>query len=129
MPGRFLPPDHSQGDANTIGGYMAVHRRPAAFEGSDGYSYSVELAVDTTGDGANPYGAFILFLRWRRVGEQGVEGHLETDFLTAGATADEARAALGRLSLNEVKAHLERLIATGEERPKRKWWDVMREDE
>jgi hypothetical protein len=129
MPGRFLPPDHSQGDANTIGGYMAVHRRPAAFEGSDGYSYSVELAVDTTGDGANPYGAFILFLRWRRVGEQGVEGHLETEFLTTGATADEARAALGRLPLADVRAHLERLIAAREQKPARKWWDVMREDE
>ena len=34
--GQFLPADHSRGDANTIGGYIAVHSRPAAFEGSDG---------------------------------------------------------------------------------------------
>ena len=32
MSGRFLPPDHSRGDANTIGGYTAVHARPAAFD-------------------------------------------------------------------------------------------------
>ena len=34
MAGQFRPADHSKGDANTIGGYMAVHDRPAAFEGS-----------------------------------------------------------------------------------------------
>ena len=28
---------------STIGGYAAVHGRPAAFEGSDGFSYSVEI--------------------------------------------------------------------------------------
>ena len=38
MPGKHLPPDHDLGDANTIGGYMAVHARPAAFEGRDGMS-------------------------------------------------------------------------------------------
>ena len=39
----YRPPDHSKGDESTIGGYMAVHDRPAAFEGSDGFSYSVEI--------------------------------------------------------------------------------------
>jgi hypothetical protein len=34
---RFRQPDHSKGDASTIGGYAAVHDRPAAFEGSDGF--------------------------------------------------------------------------------------------
>jgi hypothetical protein len=43
---RYRPPDHSKGDESTIGGYMAVHDRPAAFEGSDGFSYSVEIMVD-----------------------------------------------------------------------------------
>ena len=33
-------PDHSRGDANTLGGYAAVHDRPAAFEGADGFSYT-----------------------------------------------------------------------------------------
>ena len=44
--GQFLPADHSKGDANTLGGYMAVHARPAAFEGSDGASYSAEIVTD-----------------------------------------------------------------------------------
>jgi hypothetical protein len=129
MPGRHLPADHSKGDANTIGGYMAVHARPAAFEGSDGYSYSVELATDTTGDAERPVGAFLLFLRWRRIGEQGVEGHLESDFLAFGLTPAAAREALGAMPLSEVKSHLDALIAARHGAPPaRKWWDVMREE-
>ena len=37
---QFRQPDHSKGDANTLGGYIAVHDRPAAFEGADGFSYT-----------------------------------------------------------------------------------------
>ena len=36
--------------AGAIGGYMAVHDRPAAFEGSDGMSYSVEIVSDVGND-------------------------------------------------------------------------------
>ena len=129
MAGQFLPADHSRGDANTIGGYMAVHARPAAFEGADGMSYSVALETDETGDPAAPVGAYLLFVRWRRVGAPGVEGHLETDFLAFGATAEEARERLGRTSLADVKAALDALL---EDRsgggPARKWWDAMREE-
>ena len=53
------------GDANTIGGYAAVHARPAAFEGTDGMSYSVEIVVDETEIAGRPYGAYLLFVRWR----------------------------------------------------------------
>src|SRR5688500_7766439 len=100
MAGQFLPADHSKGDANTIGGYMAVHARPAAFDGADGHSYSVEIATDATGDAARPYGAFFLFLRWRRIGASGVEGHLESDFLASGETAAAAREQIGRMLLS-----------------------------
>ena len=48
MAARFVPPDHSKGDEATIGGYAAVHDRPAAFEGSDGFSYSVEMMAEET---------------------------------------------------------------------------------
>ena len=58
--GQFLPADHSKGDANTIGGYMAVHSRPAAFEGSDGASYSVEIVTDTSGEEKRPFAAYLL---------------------------------------------------------------------
>ena len=127
---RFLQPDPSKGDPNTIGGYMAVHDRPAAFEGSDGMSYSVAIESDATGDPGRPWGAYFLFMRWRRVGPQGVEGHLESDFLAHGATIEEARAALGRLSLADVRRVLEELIAARaqSERPPRRWWDAMRDD-
>lgn len=128
MPGRHLQPDPGKGDPNTIGGYMAVHDRPAAFEGSDGLSYSVELAVDETQPGPLPCAGFILFLRWRRVGEQGVDGHLETEYLSHAHTPDEARAQLGALSLNDVRSELESLIAARREKPSRRWWDVMKDE-
>ena len=84
MPGHFIPPDHSRGDANTLGGYAAVHARPAAFEGPDGMSYSVEVLAEETGEPARPWGAYLLFMRWARQGAQRVEGHLETPFLAWG---------------------------------------------
>ncbi|MGQ0639275.1 MAG: hypothetical protein ACT4P6_00650 [Gemmatimonadaceae bacterium] len=127
---RFLQPDPSKGDPNTIGGYMAVHDRPAAFEGSDGMSYSVAIESDATGEPRRPWGAYFLFMRWRRVGPQSVEGHLETDYLAFGSTAADASAALGNMSLAEVRSQLERLIVAQakDERPARKWWDAMRDD-
>jgi hypothetical protein len=126
---RFLPPDPTRGDANTIGGYAAVHARPAAFEGSDGMSYSVEIVVDETEIVGRPYGAYFMFLRWRRIGSQGIEGHLETDYLAYGATEDAARDAIGALSLSAVKNILEDLIREhAASKPTRKWWDAMRDE-
>lgn len=129
MAGQWLPPDHTRGDANTIGGYMRVHARPAAFEGSDGLSYSVAIEVDATGEAGRAFGAYFLFLRWRRIGAQGVEGHVETDFLAWGETPEAARAALGAWSLADVRALLEaRLAEQSEGGAGRRWWDVMREE-
>ena len=70
MPGQHLPPDHSKGDDTTVGGYAAVHARPAALEGRDGMSYSIEILADATGDPERPMGAFLLFVQWTRIGEQ-----------------------------------------------------------
>jgi hypothetical protein len=129
MPGRHLPPDHSRGDESTLGGYMAVHARPAAFEGSDGMSYSVEIMTARTDDPARPWGAFLLFLRWRRLGAQGVEGHLESDFLAHGTTEEEARLRLGAVPLLAAKETLESLLRRDYGGgPARRWWDVMREE-
>jgi hypothetical protein len=129
MAGRFLPPDHSRGDANTIGGYAAVHARPAAFEGADGMSYSVEIVVDETGTAERPFGAYLLFLRWRRIGSQGIEGHLETDYLAYDATEEGARDAVGRMTLNDVKRVLDGLVREqSANRPSRRWWDAMRDE-
>jgi hypothetical protein len=129
MSGRFLQPDHSRGDANTIGGYAAVHARPAAFDGSDGMSYSVEIVVDETEISGRRYGAYFMFLRWRRVGTQGIEGHLETDYLAYGATEAAAREAIGAMSLGAVKHLLDELIREqSANRPSRRWWDAMRDE-
>lgn len=124
--GRFLPPDPSKGDPNTIGGYMAVHDRPAAFEGSDGASYSVEIVTDTSGERERPFAAYLLFVRWGQ-GEPVASGHLETEFLAFAATEDEARRIVGALLLNEVKLRLDQLIAEGRAKllP---WWDSMRQE-
>ena len=131
MPGAHRPADFSRGDPNTLGGYMAVHDRPAAFEGPDGLAYSVAIETDRAGEPGRPWGAFLLFLRWRRQGEPGVEGHLETPFLAWGASPDEARAAAGRLPLAEVRDLLERLVraSTPPERQSRRWWDAMRDED
>lgn len=127
--GQFLQPDHDKGDANTIGGYMAVHDRPAAFEGPDGFSYSVELLTEPAPPGAR-WGAFFLFVKWARIGAQAPEGHLETDYVAFGATESDARGAAGALHLLEVRAMLDLLVEeqVGAQRGRR-WWDVMSDED
>jgi hypothetical protein len=125
--GRFLPADHSAGDANTVGGYRAVHDRPAAFEGKDNSSYSVEIADDEVRDPRGRYGAYLLFVRWGH-GNLVAAGHLETDYLTFAADADTARAELGTLRLSDAKRLLDELIDAA--RPtSRPWYDVMNDSE
>jgi hypothetical protein len=129
MAGQFRPADHSKGDANTIGGYMAVHDRPAAFEGSDGFSYSVEILAQQEPEEAQPWAAFFLFVKWARIGAQSPEGHLESDYVARGASEAEAVQRAGALSLNDTKKILDTLIerASGA-KPTRRWFDVMREE-
>jgi hypothetical protein len=130
MPGRHLPPDHSKGDANTLGGYMAVHDRPAAFGGADGFSYSTEIVADETGEGDRPFGAYLLFVRWARIGATSPAGHLESEFVAYGPTAEDAVRAAGALPLNAVKQILDRLIAAAPDRASgRRWWDAMRAED
>lgn len=123
--GRFLPPDHSKGDERTLGGYIAVHARPAAFEGRDGRSYSVSIETDETGDPDAPVGAYLLFVQWSP-GEPRVSGHLETDFLERARTDEDARARLGGMPLERVRALLDTLIAERLPRAGRPWWEAMR---
>ena len=123
---RFRPPDPSKGDESTIGGYAAVHDRPAAFEGSDGFSYSVELMAEETPNEASPWSAFILFVKWARLGAQTPEGHLESAYLASGSTEREALDRLGRTPLDDVKSLLDELIASRQgSAPQRRWWDAM----
>jgi len=130
--GRFLPPNPDAGDERTVGGYAAVHSRPPALEGPDGYAYSVEPSADRSGDPEHPWGGFLLFLRWRRIGAQGVEGHLETGFLALANSHSAALEAVRSLSLESAQAHLEALVRerqASDRGPSRRWWDVMREED
>jgi hypothetical protein len=129
MPGQHLPADHDRGDANTIGGYAAVHGRPAAFEGSDGCSYSVEIVTSPTGHPEHPWGAYPLFVQWSRVGAASPSGHLESDFLAEADTEADAHAVVGGLSLGEVRGVLHSLIDERRGGPStRRWWDAMQDD-
>lgn len=126
--GQFKQPDFSRGDPNTIGGYAAAHDRPAAFEGTDGFSYSVELMATEDAAGNEPWGAFVFFVRWARIGASSPEGHLESDVLARGATQEQALERLGALPLSRIKQVLDQLIArSAAGAPKRKWWDAMRD--
>lgn len=94
----------------TLGGYLAEHDRPPAFEGSDGQPYTVAVEVEETGDPARPYVAFLIFLRWAATGA-GIMEHLESDDIAAGTTPTDAEHAALDLSLYEVKAILDQTIA------------------
>lgn len=128
---QFLQPDFSKGDPNTLGGYTAVHDRPAAFEGSDGYSYSVEiLAEQEERRHPEPWAGYLFFVKWARMGASAPEGHVESDVLAWGGTEMEARARVGALLLQDVKRVLDELIARAPHgTPKRKWWDAMAADD
>ena len=128
-PGQHLPPEYDKGDETTVGGYAAVHSRPAALEGRDGMSYSIDALSDSTGEAARPFGAYLIFVQWSRMGAQKAEGHLETDFLAWGASAADAERALGAMPLVDAQRALDALIAARDGASTRRWWDVMREDD
>lgn len=137
--GQFRQPDFSLGDPNTLGGYMAVHDRPAAFEGSDGFSYTVEILADeerpavrgdhdgeASGETSANWGAYLFFIRWARIGASSPEGHLESGILARAGSEREARGRVAAMALNDVKRVLDDLIARSPAgRPRRKWWDAM----
>lgn len=128
--GRFIPPDHSKGDESTVGGYRAVHDRPATLEGSDGASYTVEVATDETGDAGHPFGAYLLFVCWRPGGAPAVSGHLESGFLCRRDNADAACERVGTLTLEFAQLMLDELIRLRDEGERgRSWWEAMRDDD
>ena len=95
-------------DDTTLGGYEDVHGRPPAFGGADGAAYSVSIFVDESTAAAGRFGAALLFVRWGE-GERPV-GHVETDYLAYGPTAEAAAGALRALTLQQVKAHLDECV-------------------
>lgn len=123
--GQYLPPDPSQGDDDTVGGYAAVHARPAALEGRDGCSYSIEIVSDDTGEATRPFGAYLMFVQWSRLGAQKVEGHLESGFLAYGATAPDAESRLGVMKLAEAQAVLDGLLRARDGGSTRRWFNAI----
>lgn len=93
----------------TLGGYLDIHCRPPAFEGSDGRMYSAEIYVDDQLCEDGTYGAAVLFVRWSPDGVR-PDGHLETEYLAHGHSQHEARNALRCLTLYQVKSKLDRLV-------------------
>jgi hypothetical protein len=98
-------------DEATYEGYLAKHKRPPAFEGSDGKAYSVATLIDEEPDAQGRYGAAFLFVRWTDAGDAPA-GHVETEYLGFGESPAEAEHRLRAMSLHDIKAHLDRAIAT-----------------
>jgi hypothetical protein len=99
----------SQPPDATLGGYMARHDRPVAFEGSDGEPYTVDVAVEETWDGTG-FASFLLFVRWAGTGA-GIMDHRESDDVTIADTEQAAREAALALPLTRVKELLDAAIA------------------
>ncbi|MEQ1689945.1 MAG: hypothetical protein ABMA00_01570 [Gemmatimonas sp.] len=110
---------------------MAVHARPAAFDGVDGFSYSVDILSTETGDSAAPWGAYLFFVKWA-AGEPQVAGHLETDFLATGSNEALVKRQVGAMPLPSVKATLDGLIRTSASRSTRAsdrpWWEAAADE-
>ncbi len=105
-----VPPSDAQASAAgdiTLAGYLRIHNRPPAFEGSDGQPYTVD--VDTEQDEENRWAGFLVFLRWAETGA-GIMDHMESGDVAYGASDEEARAAARELSLYELKAELDAAI-------------------
>jgi len=95
-------------DDDTLRGYEAVHGRPPAFSGSDGRAYSAGVFSEDDPGPDGRYGAALIFVRWSP--SQEPEGHLETEFLAFDEDPARAEDTVGRLALQDVKRHLDRLI-------------------
>jgi hypothetical protein len=92
-------------DESTLQGYLRVHGRAAAFEGSDGRPYTVAVEAEPAEDRPG-WVAYLVFLRWADTGTA-IMGHLDSGNLAEAATEEEARAQLDSLPLTEVKALLD----------------------
>lgn len=104
---------------STLGGYFEKHGRPPAFGGVDGAMYSADiLMADREYDDAleRAYAGALIFVQWSEDGAMPIR-HLETEYLVQADDRLEVRNHLGALTLEQVKEHLDRLIAARQELP------------
>lgn len=99
-------------DDTSLAGYLRVHKRPPAYEGSDGHPYTVSIEVERTPDLKAPYEGYLVFPRWAQSGV-GIVGHVETPTLERGRTVEEVTEALEARSLADVQDLLEGAIHRG----------------
>ena len=104
------PPGSPPGEDGTLGGYLRSHSRPPAFQGPDGYPYTVSVEVEKSPDLATPFLGYLVFPRWAESGA-GIIGHLETPIILKGKSPDEVRSALGDLTLSDVRKLLDEALA------------------
>ncbi len=102
------PPD------STLGGYLAHHNRPPAFEGPDGHPYTVSPEVEKTPNLETPFSGYLVFPRWASTGV-GIVGHVETPLLLHGKSQEEVVVELQALSLMEVNDLLREAIERRQE--------------
>ena len=95
-------PDNGDMADRTLGGYLTYHQRPPAFQGPDGFPYTVSLEVEKTPDLTAPFSGYLVFPRWARNGT-GIVGHVETSVLLSGTREEEVVRNLGDLTLLEVQ--------------------------
>jgi hypothetical protein len=93
----------------TLGGYLQVHDRPPAFEGSDGQPYTVSIEIESVSNLLAPHVLYLVFPRWAETG-LGIVGHVETPVLFEGKLQDDVRVRAEALLLGEVKRLLDEAI-------------------
>ena len=105
------PEDSDSQDApdTTLGGYLKVHERPPAYEGSDGHPYTVSVEVESVDNLAAPYVAYLVFPRWAETG-LGIVGHVETPVLWDGRSRDDVQDRIHALPLTDVKRLLDEAV-------------------
>lgn len=96
-------------DDHTLGGYLAVHSRPPAFEACDGQAYTVSIETERSGDLRAPVAGFLVFPRWADTG-LGIVGHVETPLLWRGSSRGAVVAQAGAVTLHEVQRLLNEAV-------------------
>ncbi len=98
-------------DDRTLGGYLAVHTRPPAFEACDGFPYTVSIETERSPDLKAPVAGYLVFPRWAGTG-LGIVGHVETPLLWRGPSREAVVEQAEALGLHEVQRLLNEAVVS-----------------